>query len=161
VARAVISEPEVENAKQELRVEKTRQRNAGAPDVETQGGDRRSEAFQVRNKERVTKLKDDASNAHARLRRDRPDIHQRVLGGHLLGRGGNFVSIFGNFVSTQVAIDQRVRHPQRLCGAAPARSAPAQPADLGAEGDGEHQQGEHGDGHGPSVTSNIQMPRLV
>jgi hypothetical protein len=41
------------------------------------------------------------------------------------------------------------------------RSAPADPADLGAEGDGQHQQRERGDVHQPSVTSKAQKPSEV
>jgi hypothetical protein len=112
--------------------------------------------------------------------KDRPDIHARVLageitahaaqlasscqllllGGHLLGRGGGFSAIFGGF-SAKVRLHRRVMHPQRLCGAAPARSAPDDPADLDAEGEEQHQQREHGDGHQPSVTSKAQFPNDV
>jgi hypothetical protein len=44
-------------------------------------------------------------------------------------------------------------------------SAPNEPADLGAEGDGQHHQGERGDGHGgkfgPGVKLNSATGSLV
>ena len=68
--------------------EEATQFSADTPDIEGKhGGDRRSEGFQVGNAKIRTNL-NDASYAHARLRRDRPDIHQRVLDGEITAHAG-------------------------------------------------------------------------
>jgi hypothetical protein len=76
---------EIETAKQKLRVVKVQSINAETPDLL----EPHRPLENLRNKNRVTKVStDDASYAHARLRRDRPDIHQRVLDGELSAHAG-------------------------------------------------------------------------
>ena len=115
-----LPEAEVENAKQELRVEKTRQRNKQDEEnvrptgVHTQNDDVNTTGRPWGNS---------AARAHRMLRTARPDIHQRVLAGeitahaaqlasscqllllgrHVLGWGGTFRADFGTFRVTQVA----------------------------------------------------------
>lgn len=71
-----------------------RAKNAKAIDADTP--DLKEHAGQVRDAENVTNLNrlDDASYAHARLRRDRPDIHARVLAGEISAHAGMIAAGF-------------------------------------------------------------------
>ena len=77
------------NEAQTARAKHANKVNVAAPDLLRHGGDRRSP--QIRDEKNVTNLKrstDDESYAHGRLRKDRPDIHQRVLDGELTAHAG-------------------------------------------------------------------------
>lgn len=67
-----------------IRQKEAHETNANAPNLLDKGGDRRSEIFQSSDGKNSATLKGRGSTyAHARLRRDRPDLHARVLAGEI------------------------------------------------------------------------------
>jgi nucleotide-binding universal stress UspA family protein len=80
---------EIEEERQAARAAKANEIDAATPDLTKHGGDHKSDAYQDRaEKNDPTLIKRGNDYDIARLRRDRPDIHARVLAGEISAHAG-------------------------------------------------------------------------